>query len=566
MALAGKFFSDLLLRLLFAFAILTLLAATWAAFRWHGRTFPSYLEIPNGEVGAIFHPSWVETQGLRYHDRVRNRVDGPSSSTFWVDHEGQELKISAPLRRMEGRVFGSLALFPLACALIYLVLGWLLYRNHAGLPSRKLLLAFNLGIAVYLGLVFDFHTTHFFDGLFLFTFATLGILIYQLAYLFPTTIEGPVPNRRWRIFWLALGLGLALPYCYLYFTGHPSWARWETIYIGYTSLGYLIWLVRLFLLSRQPLSPFVQGFARYLFWGNFTAFFIPLLAGIALVLAEGGMPLNYAIPFTLLFPASMVMATLFARLSESRSRLIQSEKMAAIGSLLGGMAHELNNPLNLISANLDLLRDYVAYLGKLDRLEGPPYRGQLSPREVLAELGTIGEEMALGTTRASEMMQLLKKMGRAEESPKERFLVRPLVEEACKFLTPRFPNLESQYRNSVPKEAWLHLPRTLFLELVLNLLANSAAALAPEAGPDSIEVRFREEGNWSYLGILDRGGGIPPELLARVRDPFFTTRPPGEGSGLGLSMAERWVRTWGASLEIESELGEGTRVWVKIPR
>ncbi|HCU26119.1 MAG TPA: hypothetical protein DF383_13975 [Deltaproteobacteria bacterium] len=552
----------------YCFAALTLGVWSYAlvlAAHWHGREIPALLAIPNGEVGAFSHSSWQNSPNLTYHDRLLSLERQGESFAIRLQRGQKTWELRRSPTLLAGQAFLTVAVIPLFCSLIYGLFGLWLYRRQQDLSHPETLAAFNFCIALYLACIFDFHSSHRLTWIYLFSFCVLGFLIHRLAIQFPIPVQNSKLSKIYGSLSLALGASIALPYLWTFSKKQSSWSFWEGLLILYTIAGYLLWTGRLAWLSRRPLQAYLKGLSRYLFWGNLGAFLIPAATGLALLFWNRAFPANYAIPFTLLFPLSLALATLLAMLADSRARLLQSEKMAAVGSLLGGMSHELNNPLNLISANLDLLKDYLQFLSRIPLPAEPLYRGQIKAQEVLKESAEIAADMENGLHRSQEILQLLKKTARAEEAPRELFSVEAVLQEALKYLETRCPNIKAVLSSELPAGAALRLPRTLFLEVLMNLLANAYDALSFPAAPQAIRIVLQSGPDADLLGILDKGCGISPDLLGRIRDPFFTTKTPGNGTGLDLALVERWVRSWQGNLEIRSKPGQGTEIWIKLP-
>jgi len=239
--------------------------------------------------------------------------------------------------------------------------------------------------------------------------------------------------------------------------------------------------------------------------------------------------------------------------AELRRRLVTAGRLAAVGELAAGIAHEINNPIAFVRANLGTLREYWAELGKQARDE---------PRS--ADLVRDGDELIQECLEGIERVRLIVHDVRGfAHSGEERALVdvNALLESALRVARPRLRRagrVERDYED-VPhvRASARHLQ-----QVFLNLLTNAAQAIAPRGW---IKVSTRRTGRGVLVRVEDDGCGIPPELLDRVFDPFFTTKAVGEGTGLGLSISYQIVRSHGGDIRIESAPGIGTRVEVLLP-
>jgi signal transduction histidine kinase len=237
-----------------------------------------------------------------------------------------------------------------------------------------------------------------------------------------------------------------------------------------------------------------------------------------------------------------------------RSRLLTSGRMAAVGELAAGIAHELNNPLAYVRSNLSVLREHVDTLRKA-LADGPPGLGA-----VLAEAEEIVEESLEGMDRAAGIVRDVREFSHAGSGGRHVVDLRDLVEQSARVArlqTPSGAAIEVACEGLPSLECEPQRLKQLFL----NLLVNAGQAVAEgghirvggEAAAGGVLLRFRDDGN-----------GIAPEHLERIFDPFFTTKPVGVGTGLGLAIAFRIVEEHAGRIEVSSSPGAGTefRVWL----
>jgi signal transduction histidine kinase len=271
--------------------------------------------------------------------------------------------------------------------------------------------------------------------------------------------------------------------------------------------------------------------------------------------------------------------SLIHQLQEAQAQLIQSEKVASIGQLAAGVAHEINNPLAYIASNIEFM-DQFAQAARQVELAQAEVNAQLPPEhgvlrrlaEVkartdydfqLGELDSIIQESREGAQRVKQIVEHLREfstMGR-EVHWGELDLHRGL-ESALR----RLHGELTQHRIQVVKD-YGELPRVEGLEqqlgqVFLHLLLNGVQSM-PDGG--ELHLQTRQEGSQVRVSIHDTGPGVTPEILHRIFDPFFTTKPVGSGTGLGLTLSLSIIRKHHGRLEVESPPGKGATFHVWLP-
>ncbi|MFH2135496.1 MAG: ATP-binding protein [Pseudomonadota bacterium] len=272
------------------------------------------------------------------------------------------------------------------------------------------------------------------------------------------------------------------------------------------------------------------------------------------------------------------MKQLNQKLEDAHSQLLQSEKMASIGQLAAGVAHEINNPIGYVYSNLGTLERYVQdTFGMLELYEQA--EGALTDPAVLARLQTARQKLDIaflktdlrammaeskdGITRVKNIVQNLKDFSHADSTDEWRYadLHRGLDS------TLSIVNNEIKYKAEVVRK-YGELPQVECLasqlnQVFMNLLVNAAHAIE-ERG--TITVSTGRQGDEVWVEVADTGKGIAPEHLKKLFDPFFTTKPVGQGTGLGLSLSYGIVQKHHGRIEVQSELGKGTafRVWLPV--
>jgi len=236
---------------------------------------------------------------------------------------------------------------------------------------------------------------------------------------------------------------------------------------------------------------------------------------------------------------------------ELQARLLLTDRMASVGTLAAGVAHEINNPLAYVIANID------SAAGELRRLSSPALA------RTLAALAEAQE----GAERVRRIVFDLKTFSRADDAARERVDLREVVESSINLAMNEIRHRARLTRDLGP------VPRVeanagRLGQVVVNLLVNAAQAI-PEGAADQNEIRVRtrtdDAGN-ALLEVEDTGPGMPPEIKHRIFDPFYTTKPIGEGTGLGLTICHGIVSELGGCIEVDSEVGAGSMFRVVLPR
>ncbi|SDP67481.1 His Kinase A (phospho-acceptor) domain-containing protein [Rhodoferax sp. OV413] len=279
-----------------------------------------------------------------------------------------------------------------------------------------------------------------------------------------------------------------------------------------------------------------------------------------------------------LLRANEELKQLNARLSDAQDKLMQSEKLASIGQLAAGVAHEINNPIGFIFSNFGTLERYLddlfqmlsAYEQAEPALAGTPVGAQLKALREKVELDFLKEDIPSlmneskdGITRVRNIVQNLKDFSRVDTS--QEWVSADLHHGISSTLN--IVNNEIKYKADVVKE-FGEIPDIECLpselnQVFMNLLVNAAHSIQAERG--LITIRTGTEGDTVWVDVEDNGGGIAKENLGRIFDPFFTTKAVGKGTGLGLSLSYGIVKKHFGQIDVFSEVGVGTRFRVSLP-
>ncbi len=268
---------------------------------------------------------------------------------------------------------------------------------------------------------------------------------------------------------------------------------------------------------------------------------------------------------------------LIDQLETAQSQLMQSEKMASVGQLAAGVAHEINNPIGFVYSNLGTLEKYLVDLFRMvDSYEAA--ENAISDSAVLAQLQSLKSELDLsflkedlpalmaesrdGITRVKKIVQDLKDFSHVDVVEEWEFadLQRGID------TTLNIVSNEVKYKADVIKE-YGDIPEVECLssqlnQVFMNLLVNAAHAIEEHG---TITIRTGQDGDSVWVEVEDTGKGVTPENLTRIFDPFFTTKAIGKGTGLGLSMAYGIIQKHQGKIDVRSEVGKGTAFRVVLP-
>lgn len=240
-----------------------------------------------------------------------------------------------------------------------------------------------------------------------------------------------------------------------------------------------------------------------------------------------------------------------------RSRLITSARLAAVGELAAGIAHEINNPLAYIGANLRALREHWITVADAWRAESV----KDDVENLLGEGAEMLDDSLEGVERAAAIVRDVRAFSHGGGDEAERFDVNQLIERALRVATPHLRNRVRVVRD-LGDVGLVEGARREIEQVLLNLIVNGAQAID---GPGELRVRTAFEEGEVAIAVSDSGRGIAPEHVSRVFDPFFTTKPVGEGTGLGLSISHEIVRRHGGRIDVSSAPGSGTEFTVRLP-
>jgi two-component system NtrC family sensor kinase len=248
--------------------------------------------------------------------------------------------------------------------------------------------------------------------------------------------------------------------------------------------------------------------------------------------------------------------TAYQNLATTHSQLVQSAKMASLGELVAGIAHEINNPLSFLQSHLHTVRRSLA--------EVEPALGTSLPEPLAKHWERARNrlsEMDLGLDRVAELVIKLRTFSRLDEGAVKTVSVRECVESVLTISRHRMGEgivVRTEYGEPDQLECY----SGLLNQAIMNLVSNAIDAMA-DGG--TLSILTGQVGDRYQISVGDTGIGIPKELRHKVCEPFFTTKPPGQGTGLGLSLTYSIVQKHGGTLEIEDNGERGTRMTISVP-
>ncbi len=255
-------------------------------------------------------------------------------------------------------------------------------------------------------------------------------------------------------------------------------------------------------------------------------------------------------------------------------QLLHAEKLAAVGQLAAGVAHEINSPMGYVSSNLTALEDYLgrlmAYLEATERMADGDLgdrlrilRDELEIDVLREELPQVVQESREGVMRVRQIVRDMKDLSRIDAGQEWCWAdLHPGIESTLNILSSQLKYKVEVVRDFATLPSIQCLPSQIN-QVIMNLVVNAVQALGEEGG--RLTLRTRTEDGRVSLEVEDTGCGISVESLPRIFDPFFTTKPPESGTGLGLTLSYGIVKKHGGSLSVQSEPGKGTTFRMELP-
>lgn len=279
-----------------------------------------------------------------------------------------------------------------------------------------------------------------------------------------------------------------------------------------------------------------------------------------------------------------------AELTEAKFSLVQSEKMAAIGQLAAGIAHEINNPMGYVSSNFDILKKYFnklkEYLDLLTQeMQSEKFMGCLEDDDcmvkvleqkykslrldfIMKDADNLFQDTENGINRITDIIQSLRVYARtSKDNEKDTFVLIEIIQQVILIIKNEVKYV-ANIKLDVPEDIILYCNKIQIGQVLVNIIINAAQAIKAQNRSDLGLIRIKAK----YLDaniqieISDDGPGIPPENMLKLFEPFFTTKEIGKGTGLGLSISyDIIVNKHNGSIDVKSEFGKGASFIITLP-
>lgn len=266
-------------------------------------------------------------------------------------------------------------------------------------------------------------------------------------------------------------------------------------------------------------------------------------------------------------------------LEAAQDKLVHSEKMASIGELAAGVAHEINNPIGFSLSNLNTLSEYVKSFVKLDELVTlniPAIKGSDFPSKynklrdeedisfIISDLNALLDETVNGLNRVSSIVANLKQVSHAGEHEMELADINEIINESLKVVWN-----ELKYKMEIKKDL-IDAPQIYchpgeIQQVLMNLFINASHACVDKGILTVSTTIIKGNRDWLVINVADNGKGMPRSVKNKIFEPFFTTKAVGVGTGLGLSVTFGIIEKHEGNIEVISEEGEGTTFIITLP-
>lgn len=278
-----------------------------------------------------------------------------------------------------------------------------------------------------------------------------------------------------------------------------------------------------------------------------------------------------------------------AKLTEAKFSLVQSEKMAAIGQLAAGIAHEINNPMGFVNSNFDVLKTYFKRINEFLTYINEKFT-EIKPTDssdlcqcaaevrdkyhalkldlITDDLDGIFADSSSGIRRITEIVKSLRVFARSSsDEEKETGVLLDLVRQVL-LITSNEVKFDANIQLEIPDDIMIYCNRVQISQVLVNIILNAAQAIKSQkrVGNGTIRISAEIADQNVVIRISDDGPGIPKENLSKIFTPFFTTKEIGQGTGLGLSVSyDIIVNKHNGTIEVESELGKGATFTITLP-
>lgn len=258
-------------------------------------------------------------------------------------------------------------------------------------------------------------------------------------------------------------------------------------------------------------------------------------------------------------------------LKQTQQHLVHSEKMASLGRLVAGVAHELNNPISFVFGNMHALQRYGAriteYLQAVDgEVCSPALRElqeRLKIRRILDDMGPLIDGTLEGAERVSDIVQELRRFSGSQAETVSRFALSPLVRKSVQWVV-KASRIKPGVHYEVPEDLELEGRKGQVHQILVNLIQNALDAMLGQSDP-RFTIAVEKIGDRVELRVIDAGPGIPEDALSRLFDPFYTTKPVGQGTGLGLYISYGLSQDLGGDLRARNHPDGGAEFTLVLP-
>jgi signal transduction histidine kinase len=262
-------------------------------------------------------------------------------------------------------------------------------------------------------------------------------------------------------------------------------------------------------------------------------------------------------------------------LKATQSQLIQSEKMASLGELTAGIAHEIQNPLNFVNNFSEVTNEMIVEL-KEELSKGNTERDKNFEEEILNDISQNLEKILHHGKRADAIVKGMLQHSRASSGQKELTDINALADEYLRLsfhgLRAKDKSFNADFKTDFDETiGMINIVPQDFGRVLLNLFNNAFYAVNekkrknPVSYEPTVSVATKKTGNRVSITVSDNANGIPQQVVEKIFQPFFTTKPTGEGTGLGLSISYDIIKAHGGEIKVESQEGEGTKFIIELP-
>ncbi len=258
-------------------------------------------------------------------------------------------------------------------------------------------------------------------------------------------------------------------------------------------------------------------------------------------------------------------------LKQTQLQLVHTEKMASLGRLVAGVAHELNNPISFVFGNVHSLKRYgdrlIRYLNAVDAGEGPQalqqLRSDLKIDRILADMGSLTDGTLEGAQRVSDIVKDLRRYSASREESVSVFDITEVIRTAAQWVV-KASRIKPVVTFDLPDQLEVEGRKGHVHQILVNLVQNAGDVMEGMDDP-RLEISCRVKADCVVIRVRDHGPGIPDEDLGKIFDPFYTTKPVGKGTGLGLYISYGLATNLGGDLRIENYPEEGAVFTLEVP-